>query len=178
MGFRLLAACAATLLPTVLAGCQAVAVSPLATSLAGGSATMAVRYNFDGVATRTFTAPAGVVKSASLLAIERMGIQLAGLSSFEHGETIAARADERDIFIDIEPVSRRATRMRVAARNGGLFYDTATATEIILQTEKILDVVATMRVVPEAKPVAAGASAAPVENRDLAPVETRNVLAE
>ncbi len=154
------------------------AVSPLATSLAGGSATMAVRYNFDGVATRTFTAPAGVVKSASLLAIERMGIQLAGLSSFEHGETIAARADERDVFIDIEPVSRRATRMRVAARNGGLFYDTATATEIILQTEKILDVVATMRVVPEAKPVAAGASAAPVENRDLAPVETRNVLAE
>ena len=58
--------------------------------------------------------------------------------------------------------------MRVAARSGGLFYDTATATEIILQTEKILDALDTARMrVPEAKAVAAGATAAPVESRTL-----------
>ena len=158
----------AALTTILLAGCQAVAVSPLAASLAGGSATMAVSYSVNGVTYRTFTAPAAAVKSASLAAIDRMGIQLNGLSAFDRGETIEARAQERDIFIDIEPVSRKATRMRVAARSGGLFYDTATATEIILQTEKILDTLDTARMrVPEAKAVAAGATAAPVESRTL-----------
>jgi hypothetical protein len=158
-----IAACLAIL----LGGCQAIAISPLAASVAGGGATLAVRYSLDGVTYRTFTAPAAVVKSASLAAIDRMGIQLAGLSDFARGETIAARAGDRDIFIDLEPVSRRATRMRVAARTGGLFYDTATATEIILQTEKILDALATARVIPEERSIAAGATAAPVESRSL-----------
>src|ERR1051326_403343 len=134
-------------------------------------------YSFDGVAYRTITAPAAAVKSAPLAAIDRMGIELSSLSSYERGETIAARADERDIFIDIEPVSRKATRIRIAARTGGFFNDTATASEIILQTEKILDAVATLRVIPEAKAVA-GASAAPVETGNLTPVETRSVMAE
>jgi hypothetical protein len=152
----------------LLAGCQAMVASPLAASLAGGSATMAVSYSMNGVTYRTFTAPAAVVKSATLAAIDRMGIQLNGLSAFDRGETIAARTDERDIFIDIEPVSRKATRMRVAAKSGGLFYDTATATEIILQTEKILEALDTARMaIPEAKAVAAGATAAPVESRTL-----------
>src|ERR1051326_9219772 len=73
-------------------------------------------YSFDGVAYRTITAPAAAVKSAPLAAIDRMGIELSSMSSYERGETIAARADERDIFIDIEPVSRKATRIRIAAR--------------------------------------------------------------
>jgi hypothetical protein len=167
MGLRPLAACLAAFLPAILAGCQAVAVSPLAASVAGGGATLALRYSMDGVTYRTFTAPAAAVKSASLAALDRMGIQLNGLSDFERGQTIAARADDRDIFIDIEPVSRKATRIRVAAKSGGLFYDTATATEIILQTEKILEALPDARTAPEAKAVAAGATLAPVESRNL-----------
>ena len=35
------------------------------------------------------------------------------------------------------PTGASADRMRVIARNGGIFFDSATATEIILQTERL-----------------------------------------
>ncbi|MBV8031216.1 MAG: hypothetical protein JO035_06880, partial [Betaproteobacteria bacterium] len=46
----------------------------------------------------------------------------------------------RTIEVELEPISSRATRMRVVARNNALFYDAATATEIVLETEKALGV--------------------------------------
>ena len=116
-----------------LAGCE-----PLALSLVGAGAGTALRYNFDGIAYRTFTASATDVKHASLEALERMGIAFDSFDRFEHGELIYARAENRMIEIEIEPISARATRMRVAAKNGSLFYDTATANEIVAQTERLL----------------------------------------
>jgi hypothetical protein len=120
-----------------LAGCQ-----PLALSLLGAGAGTALRYNFDGVAQRTFTASATEVKHASLAALERMGIAFQSFDRFEYGELIYARAENRVIEIEIEPISPRATRLRIAAKNGSLFYDTATANEIVAQTERTLDVAA------------------------------------
>ena len=49
-----------------------------------------------------------------------------------------ARAENRAIEIEIEPISARATRVRIAAKNGGFFYDGATANEIVAQTERSL----------------------------------------
>jgi hypothetical protein len=116
-----------------LAGCQ-----PLAVSVIGAGAGTALRYSFDGVTYRTFTAPAADVKHASLQALERMGIAFESFDRFEYGELIYARAENRAIEIEIEPISPRATRMRIAAKNGGLFYDNATASEIVAQTERSL----------------------------------------
>jgi hypothetical protein len=107
-------------------------------SLLGAGAGTALRYNFDGIAYRTFTASATDVKHASLDALERMGIAFDSFDRFEHGELIYARAENRMIEIEIEPISARATRMRIAAKNGGFFYDTATANEIVAQTERSL----------------------------------------
>ena len=45
---------------------------------------------------------------------------------------------DRQIEIVLEPLSPSSTRMRVIARNGSLLYDSATATEIVLQTERVL----------------------------------------
>jgi hypothetical protein len=59
-----------------------------------------------------------------------------------HGELITARSDNRAVSIEIEPISPRATRMRIAAKNGSVFYDTATASEIVAQTERSLASVA------------------------------------
>jgi Protein of unknown function (DUF3568) len=116
-----------------------VACQPAALALLGAGATSAVRYNIDGVAARTFTAPADKVKSASLAALERMGIQLNSWSATETTELIYARAARRDIEIELEPISARATRLRVIARDeSSIFYDTATALEIVQQTEKLL----------------------------------------
>ena len=43
------------------------------------------------------------------------------------------------VEIELEPISSRATRMRVITR-GGVFFDGSTATEIVMQTEKALGV--------------------------------------
>lgn len=114
-------------------GCE-----PLALSLLGAGAGTALRYGIDGVAYRTFTAPAPQVTQASLAALEHMGMTLAGTGSFEGGELIYAHSDKRTIEIEIEPISARATRLRIAAKNGSLFYDNATAREIVAQTERLL----------------------------------------
>jgi hypothetical protein len=123
------------LLPCLaLAACQ-----PVALALLGAGATSTVRYNLDGIASRTFTASAQTVKTASLAALERMGIKLDTASTTDTSELIYARAARRDIEIEVEPISARATRLRVTARDDtSIFYDTATALEIVQQTEKLL----------------------------------------
>jgi hypothetical protein len=116
-----------------LAGCE-----PLAISLLGMGAGTALRYSIDGVSYRTFTASAPQVREASLAALERMGLTLDATASFEGGELIYARSVNRAIEIEVEPISARATRIRIAAKNGGFLYDNATASEIIAQTERLL----------------------------------------
>ena len=116
-----------------LAGCQS-----LALSVAGAGASAAIGHRLNGAAYRTFTAPYSVVKKASLEALKKMGITLESFGKLEAGEIIYARAEGRSVEIELEPISQRATRIRVATRNGGFFYDSATANEIVLQTEKML----------------------------------------
>jgi hypothetical protein len=117
-----------------LSGCAALAVT--AAGVGGGAA---VSHTLNGITYRTFTAPAANVKTASLGALNRMGIKYTGSAKGEHGaEMLKASATDRDIEITLEPLSANSTRMKVIARNGGLFYDSATATEIILQTERQL----------------------------------------
>jgi hypothetical protein len=118
----------------VLSGCQ-----PLALTVLGAGAGEALRYSYTGVTYRTFTAPAADVKQASLEALERMGIAFESFDRYEYGELIFARAENRNVEIEIEPISPRATRVRIAAKSGGGFlYDNATASEIVAQTERAL----------------------------------------
>ena len=114
------------------------ACAPLAITAAGVGGATAVNHTLTGITYRTFSAPLPRVKAASLSALNRMGLQRSGGQKTGTGETILAKATERDIEIELESLSPNATRMRVTAKNGGLFYDSATATEIIVQTEKAL----------------------------------------
>jgi hypothetical protein len=50
----------------------------------------------------------------------------------------SAKTSERNIEIQLEPISANTTRMKVAAKKSMFLYDTATAEEIILQTKKYL----------------------------------------
>jgi hypothetical protein len=118
-----------------LAGCETVAVA-----LLGAGASSAIRYNLDGIAGRTFTAPLAQVKTSALAALERMGLSLDRSSSYESGETIFARAPNREIELELEPITQTLTRLRVTAKGGGLLYDNSTAVELVAQTEKQLDV--------------------------------------
>jgi len=117
-----------------LSGCV-----PLAVTAAGVGGGAAVSHSLNGITYRTFTAPAANVKTASLGALNRMGMKYTGSEKVEHGaEMLKAKATDRSIEITLEPLSANSTRMKVVARNGGIFYDSSTATEIILQTERQL----------------------------------------
>jgi hypothetical protein len=160
--FLLIGVCLPACLP--LTGCE-----PVAIALLGAGASTAIRYNMDGVASRTFTAPAAAVKHASLAALERMGLTHDATIAFDSGETIYAKAPNRDIEIDIETITKHATRLRIVAKGGSFLYDTATATELVQQTDRLLEaglaklvpaVPAAAAAAPIAGPAAAGASKA------------------
>jgi len=121
----------------VLSGC-AVASGPLGVAVAGAGASAAATHSLNGTAYRTFTAPISEVKEASIAALKGMGIQFESLSFVADGELIVASTPRRAIEIELEPISARTTRIKVTAKNGGILYDAATATEIVVQTEKYL----------------------------------------
>ena len=122
-------------LATLVSGCEPLSLTALGI---GGSA--AVNHKMSSTPTRTFTAPLLRVKTASIGALKRMGIATEEVRKVENGELITARAGRREIQVELESLTANTTRMRVLARDGTLFYDGATASEIIVQTEKVLGV--------------------------------------
>jgi uncharacterized protein DUF3568 len=122
-----------------LNGCAA----PLALTLIGVGAGVttgtAVSYTMDGIAYRTFTAPLAQVERATLMALNQMGMEVQPPEKTDEGKAIKAKGADRQIEIELEAVSSKATRIRTVAKDGIFFKDRATAMEIILQTEKILN---------------------------------------
>lgn len=111
---------------------------PLALTAAGVGGATAVNHAMGGITYKTFTASLPKVKTASLGALKTMGIAVDTVARQQGNEVVTAAANDRKIEITLEPISANSTRMRVVARNGSLFFDSATATEIILQTERRL----------------------------------------
>ena len=119
-------------------GCATLAAcAPLMMTAVNAGGSRAVSHTLDGVSYRTFTAPLPRVKDATLSALKRMGVESASSVNSEHGETIVAKATERDIEIKLDSLTPKATRMRVTAKTG-LFRDTATSAEIVDQIDKAL----------------------------------------
>jgi hypothetical protein len=132
-----LASRAAILAATLfLASCAPVAIT--AAGVGGGAA---VSHTLNGITYKTFTTPRAEVHRATLKALAKMEIKVTGTTKDSDGaEVINAVAHDREITITLEALSANATRMKVVARNGGIFYDSATATEIILQTGRGLGI--------------------------------------
>ncbi|OGA26738.1 MAG: hypothetical protein A3F77_18430 [Betaproteobacteria bacterium RIFCSPLOWO2_12_FULL_67_28] len=118
--------------PIALSGCDPVSLTMFGVGTAAG-----VQHTLTGIAYRTFSAPLARVRAGVNAALKHMDITVAGTERIDNGERIKARAADREIEIDLEAISPRTTRMRSTARSG-VFMDAATATEIILQTEKAL----------------------------------------
>lgn len=121
----------------MLHGCAAVGLTLF--SVGAGVATgTSVGYTLDGIAYRTFTASLPQVENATRTALDRMGIKIEATSKVDQGKAIKAIASDREIEIELEMVSAKTTRIRTVAKQGLFFKDRATATEIIMQTEKAL----------------------------------------
>ncbi|HZQ75171.1 MAG TPA: DUF3568 family protein [Burkholderiales bacterium] len=123
--------------PALLAGCSVLG-DPLTAAVAGAGTSAALGHSLNGLAYRTFTMPLAEVRDATLEALMTMGLKLEAIADTEEGQRIEASAERRWIYIDLEAISARTTRIKVAAKDGGIFYDASTATEIVLQTEKAL----------------------------------------
>lgn len=119
-------------LALALCGC-----APLAITALGVGASMGIQHTVNGTAYRTFTMPLPEIRKATYTALKRMDFAIDGTKKGASGETIAARAPEREIEVQLEVISPNTTRMRTSARNG-LLMDAATANEIIAQTEKTI----------------------------------------
>ena len=122
-----LAACA-------LQGCVAVGLTALGVGMATG-----VSHTLGGMVYKTFTTSQTGVKKATYGALHRMQIRVVETKRKGSTELIAAKAGDRDIDIELEALTPNTTRMLVTARkDGGILRDGATATEVILQTEKLV----------------------------------------
>jgi len=128
------------LLAILLAAPLFSACDPVTLTAASIGASTGVSHTLGGIVYRTFTAPMATVERASVRALKDMGIDVTGTETNEEGErVITATAKDREIEIFLEPLSRRTTRLRAMARDG-ILQDAATATEIVLQTERVLSV--------------------------------------
>lgn len=117
-----------------LNGCAAVALTALGVGMATG-----VSHQLGGMVYKTFTTSQANVKRAAYGAMNRMQIKVTQNRRDGSNETIYAKAGDRDIVIELEALTPNTTRMKVQAKqNGGILTDGATATEVILQTEKFV----------------------------------------
>src|SRR5262245_59250379 len=114
-------------------GCAAVGLTAL-----GVGAAVGVNHTLNGIVYRTFSEPLPKVKRAALTALKQMEIPVESVEKTKQGELIRAKASNRAIEVEFESLTPKTTRMRVVADSDGLFKDSATATEIILQTERAL----------------------------------------
>src|SRR6267378_6097291 len=123
----------------MLQGCAAVGLALFSVG-AGVTTGTSVGYTLDGIAYRTFTASLPQVENATRTALDRMGIKVEATSKIDQGKAIKAVSNDRDIEIELEMVSNKTTRIRTVAKQGIFFKDRATATEIIIQTERALGI--------------------------------------
>jgi hypothetical protein len=72
------------------------------------------------------------------MALNDMGMKIEGAEKTDEGKAIKAKGVDRQIEIELQAISSKTTRIRTVAKDGVFFKDRATATEIILQTERIL----------------------------------------
>jgi Protein of unknown function (DUF3568) len=137
---KMLRVAAPITLGLLLQGCAAAAIGiTLATAGAGAGMTAGVEHTLNGIVYKTFAAPANQVRFATLKTLDRMGMPLTDDQKTDTGWKLSASAKDRSVDVEIESLTDMATRIRVVANEGIIFFkDSATATEIILQTAQTL----------------------------------------
>lgn len=113
---------------------------PAALTAGGVGGGVAASHQMGGLVYRTFSEPLPRVRGATLAAFKRMAIKPGKTEKIELGERISAQAGDRDVEIELEALTPNTTRMRATVRrNGGMIVDSATAVEIITQTEQAIN---------------------------------------
>lgn len=125
------------LLALSLTACAAAPLAiPIAVSAGGGG----VAYTVTNVAYKTVSYPVKRVETATRGALKRMAIKEDKREVFDDGTLrITAKTEKLVIYIDLIKVTSATTQIKVNAVRSTVLKDKATATEIIEETEKILE---------------------------------------
>lgn len=78
------------------------------------------------------------VKPAFVSTFASMGMMISGVETRSGREVLKARKGGNEVEVELEALSRTATRARVAARSGGLLYDDEAAAKVIKNAAKLL----------------------------------------
>ena len=113
----------------LLSGCATV----LLTGASGG-----VAYTITNVASKTLISPIDQVEYANRLALLKMKIRYIGRRETGSGVQIVAETNELNIYIDLEKITAKTTKIGVNAEKNIILKDRATAVAIIEQTEAML----------------------------------------
>jgi hypothetical protein len=125
-------------LAVLLQGCAAAALSLVGAGAGVGLGT-GVEHELSGIGYKVFATPADSVHHATRATLARLAMPITADTRTKDGWSLTASAADRTIDIELERLTPRTTRMRVVANKGGLFFkDSATSTEIILQTAQTL----------------------------------------
>lgn len=127
-----------TVTMVTLQGC--VAGLPLAafSIVAGTGAGAGVGHALDSITYKTFSVPLSGLSRATLMTLDRLDMPVMEVENTDKGQTITAQAGDRSVDIELDHLTTTASRMRVVVKKNILIRDRATATEIILQTDRTL----------------------------------------
>ncbi|HYE92280.1 MAG TPA: hypothetical protein VEA38_14725 [Terriglobales bacterium] len=142
-GSRLLAALGLAGLAAGLHGCVAIpagaALGGAFSAGAGAAVHAGKEYTRGGVVYRTFTMPLPALRDVLGDALERMEIAIIRDEPDGDQRVLLAAARDREVKLRLEPVTRTVTQLRLVVGKGTFGKDRATATEIMEQTERLVE---------------------------------------
>ncbi len=109
------------------------------TSLLITGASAGVAYTVTNVAYKTIACPIDQVEFANRLALMKMKIKYVERMETGSGVLIVAETSELDIYINLEEITPKTTKIGVDAEKNIVMKDRATAAAIIEETEAMLE---------------------------------------
>ena len=106
--------------------------------VAGTGAGIGTNHALDSITYKTFSVPLSGLSRAAVMTLDRLDMPVMEVENTEEGQAITAQAGDRTVEIELDRLTATATRMRVVVKKNLFIRDRATATEIILQTDRTL----------------------------------------
>ena len=114
----------------LLSGCTSVLVA----GVSGG-----IAYTITNVAYKTIACPIDQVEFANRLALMKMRMKYVERMETENKVNIVAETSELNIYINLEKITPKTTKISVNAEKNIVMKDMATAVAIIEETEAMLE---------------------------------------
>jgi hypothetical protein len=132
----------------------------------GAAVHAGTEYAKNGSVYRTFSLPLNELRIVLGDTLARMELAVVEDEAVDGERRISAKANDREVNIRLEPVTRTVTRMKLAVSEGSFFSkDRATASEIVAQTERAVEryeaAAVAVNTPPAAKPVRGTAASSP-----------------